>query len=123
MIRKLFQLIGEFLEPTFVSPTFLTGHPQIMSPLAKWHRSIPGLTERFELFVVTKEIVNAYTELNDPLTQRLRFEEQAKVLLFGYCLFPVFFKSYGFIVFFEFIFFCQYHRLYYATKALVLSPL
>ncbi|EJW83130.1 lysyl-tRNA synthetase [Wuchereria bancrofti] len=75
---KLFQLIGEFLEPTFISPTFLTGHPQLMSPLAKWHRSIPGLTERFELFVVTKEIVNAYTELNDPLTQRLRFEEQAE---------------------------------------------
>lgn len=50
-----------------------------MSPLAKWHRSMPGLTERFELFAVTKEIVNAYTELNDPLTQRLRFEEQAKV--------------------------------------------
>ncbi|CAG9536832.1 unnamed protein product [Cercopithifilaria johnstoni] len=76
--RLLDKLIGEFLEPTFISPTFLTGHPQIMSPLAKWHRSIPGLTERFELFVVTKEIVNAYTELNDPLTQRLRFEEQAK---------------------------------------------
>ncbi|VDK79487.1 unnamed protein product [Litomosoides sigmodontis] len=76
--RLLDKLIGEFLEPTFISPTFLTGHPQLMSPLAKWHRSIPGLTERFELFVVTKEIVNAYTELNDPLTQRLRFEEQAK---------------------------------------------
>lgn len=67
------------MEPTFISPTYLTGHPQIMSPLAKWHRSIPGLTERFELFAVTKEIVNAYTELNDPITQRLRFEQQAKV--------------------------------------------
>ncbi|OZC04915.1 putative lysine--tRNA ligase [Onchocerca flexuosa] len=76
--RLLDKLVGEFLEPTFISPTFLTGHPQLMSPLAKWHRSVPGLTERFELFVVTKEIVNAYTELNDPLTQRLRFEEQAK---------------------------------------------
>ncbi|VDO22909.1 unnamed protein product [Brugia timori] len=76
--RLLDKLIGEFLEPTFISPTFLTGHPQLMSPLAKWHRSMPGLTERFELFVVTKEIVNAYTELNDPLTQRLRFEEQAE---------------------------------------------
>ncbi|VDN40405.1 unnamed protein product [Gongylonema pulchrum] len=74
-------LVGEFLEPTFISPTYLTGHPQIMSPLAKWHRSIPGLTERFELFAATKEIVNAYTELNDPITQRLRFEEQAKVAL------------------------------------------
>ena len=52
-----------------------------MSPLAKWHRSIPGLTERFEVFVMKKEICNAYTELNDPLTQRERFEQQAKVCL------------------------------------------
>lgn len=73
------QLVGEYLESDFISPTFLVGHPQIMSPLSKWHRSIPGLTERFELFVVTKEIVNAYTELNDPLAQRQRFEQQAKV--------------------------------------------
>ena len=49
-----------------------------MSPLAKWHRSEPGLTERFELFLFTKEICNAYTELNDPITQRQRFEQQAK---------------------------------------------
>lgn len=76
--RLLDKLVGEFLESQFVNPTFLVGHPQIMSPLAKWHRSIPGLTERFELFVVTKEIANAYTELNDPLTQRARFEQQAK---------------------------------------------
>lgn len=46
-----------------VSPSFITEHPQVMSPLAKWHRSKPGLTERFELFVNTKEICNAYTEL------------------------------------------------------------
>lgn len=89
LVKKLLQLIGEFLEPTFISPTFLTGHPEVMSPLSKWHRSIPGLTERFELFVVTKEIVNAYTELNDPLTQRLRFEEQAQVLFFDFSDFPV----------------------------------
>uniref|UniRef100_A0A915BXH8 Lysine--tRNA ligase n=1 Tax=Parascaris univalens TaxID=6257 RepID=A0A915BXH8_PARUN len=76
--RLLDKLVGEYLESDFISPTFLVGHPQIMSPLSKWHRSIPGLTERFELFVVTKEIVNAYTELNDPLTQRQRFEQQAK---------------------------------------------
>jgi lysyl-tRNA synthetase class 2 len=49
-----------------------------MSPLAKWHRSIPGLTERFELFVNEKEICNAYTELNDPRVQRARFAAQAK---------------------------------------------
>ncbi|XP_038223202.1 lysine--tRNA ligase-like [Zerene cesonia] len=49
-----------------------------MSPLSKYHRDIPGLTERFELFVMKKEICNAYTELNDPATQRERFEQQAK---------------------------------------------
>ncbi|CEF69305.1 Lysine--tRNA ligase [Strongyloides ratti] len=75
--RLLDKLVGEFLESTCISPTFICGHPQIMSPLAKWHRSIPGLTERFELFAVTKEVANAYTELNDPITQRKRFEEQA----------------------------------------------
>uniref|UniRef100_A0A0K0F1X2 Lysine--tRNA ligase n=1 Tax=Strongyloides venezuelensis TaxID=75913 RepID=A0A0K0F1X2_STRVS len=75
--RLLDKLVGEYLESKCISPTFICGHPQIMSPLAKWHRSIPGLTERFELFAVTKEIANAYTELNDPLTQRKRFEEQA----------------------------------------------
>lgn len=53
-------------------------HPQVMSPLAKYHRSIPGLTERFELFVNTKELVNAYTELNDPIKQRDLFVEQVK---------------------------------------------
>ena len=49
-----------------------------MSPLAKWHRSEPGLTERFELFTCKKEIANAYTELNDPAVQRARFAQQAK---------------------------------------------
>ncbi|KIH53091.1 putative lysine--tRNA ligase, partial [Ancylostoma duodenale] len=75
--RLLDKLVGEYLESTFISPTFLIGHPQIMSPLAKWHRSIPGLTERFELFAVTREIANAYTELNDPIRQRQSFEQQA----------------------------------------------
>ncbi|CAI5442465.1 unnamed protein product [Caenorhabditis angaria] len=76
--RLLDKLVGEYLESKCISPTFLIGHPQIMSPLAKWHRNTPGLTERFELFAVTREIANAYTELNDPITQRQRFEQQAK---------------------------------------------
>ncbi|PMD31055.1 putative Lysyl-tRNA synthetase, cytoplasmic [Hyaloscypha variabilis F] len=76
--RMLDKLVGEFIEETCVNPTFITGHPQMMSPLAKYHRSNPGLCERFEAFVCKKEIVNAYTELNDPFDQRLRFEEQAR---------------------------------------------
>jgi len=76
--RMLDKLVGEFIEETCISPTFITGHPQMMSPLAKYHRSNPGLCERFETFVCKKEIVNAYTELNDPFDQRLRFEEQAR---------------------------------------------
>jgi tRNA synthetases class II (D, K and N) len=77
--RLLDKLVGEKLESEFVNPTFLINHPEIMSPLAKWHRDTPGLTERFELFVATKEIANAYTELNDPVIQRKRFNQQAKV--------------------------------------------
>ncbi|KAK2761779.1 lysyl-tRNA synthetase [Arachnomyces sp. PD_36] len=76
--RMLDKLVGEFIEETCVNPTFITGHPQMMSPLAKYHRDNPGLCERFEAFVCKKEIVNAYTELNDPFDQRLRFEEQAR---------------------------------------------
>jgi len=76
--RLLDKLVGDFLEVQCVSPTFITDHPQLMSPLAKWHRSKPGLTERFELFVCRKEIANAYTELNDPLVQRQMFTNQSK---------------------------------------------
>lgn len=76
--RLLDKLVGHFLEEQCISPTFIMDHPQVMSPLAKYHRSIKGLTERFELFVAKKEIVNAYTELNDPLDQRLRFAQQAQ---------------------------------------------
>ncbi|XP_012288157.1 lysine--tRNA ligase isoform X1 [Orussus abietinus] len=76
--RLLDKLVGEFIEDSCINPTFILDHPQIMSPLAKWHRSEKGLTERFELFVMKKEICNAYTELNDPLVQRERFEQQAK---------------------------------------------
>ncbi|KAL4955308.1 hypothetical protein BDW69DRAFT_122109 [Aspergillus filifer] len=76
--RMLDKLVGEFIEETCINPTFITGHPQMMSPLAKYHRQNKGLCERFEAFVCKKEIVNAYTELNDPFDQRLRFEEQAR---------------------------------------------
>lgn len=76
--RLIDKLVGEYIEPTCNNPTFLCDHPQIMSPLAKWHRTIPGLTERFELFVLGREICNAYTELNDPIRQRKLFEDQAK---------------------------------------------
>jgi len=75
--RMLDKLVGEFVEVDCISPTFITGHPQLMSPLAKKHRSIPGLCERFECFVATKEICNSYTELNDPFDQRDRFAQQA----------------------------------------------
>ncbi|XP_053694203.1 lysine--tRNA ligase isoform X2 [Sabethes cyaneus] len=75
--RLLDKLVGDFLEENCINPTFICDHPQIMSPLAKYHRSASGLTERFELFVMKKEICNAYTELNDPAVQRERFEQQA----------------------------------------------
>ncbi|KAF2640139.1 lysyl-tRNA synthetase [Massarina eburnea CBS 473.64] len=75
--RMIDKLVGEFIEETCINPTFITGHPEVMSPLAKYHRDTPGLCERFEAFVCKKEICNAYTELNDPFDQRIRFEEQA----------------------------------------------
>ncbi|KLO16944.1 lysine-tRNA ligase [Schizopora paradoxa] len=76
--RLLDKLVGEYIEPLCISPAFIVGHPQVMSPLAKWHRSRPGLCERFEGFMCGKEFCNAYTELNDPFEQRARFEEQAR---------------------------------------------
>ncbi|TXT11132.1 hypothetical protein VHUM_01883 [Vanrija humicola] len=76
--RLLDKLVGEFIEVQCINPSFICGHPEVMSPLAKYHRSRPGLTERFECFIATKEICNAYTELNDPLVQRERFEEQVR---------------------------------------------
>ncbi|XP_043216614.1 lysine--tRNA ligase-like isoform X2 [Amphibalanus amphitrite] len=81
--RLLDKLVGEFLEETCVQPTFILDHPQIMSPLAKYHRSQPGITERFELFVCKKEVCNAYTELNDPTTQRQMFAIQANAKAAG----------------------------------------
>ncbi|CAJ1966884.1 unnamed protein product [Cylindrotheca closterium] len=76
--RLLDTLVGEFLEDNIIHPTFITEHPQIMSPLAKYHRSKPFLTERFELFAAGRELANAYTELNDPVIQYNLFLEQAK---------------------------------------------
>ncbi|RKP14744.1 lysyl-tRNA synthetase [Piptocephalis cylindrospora] len=75
--RLLDKLVGDFIEVDCINPTFITSHPQMMSPLAKRHRSVDGLCERFECFVATKEICNAYTELNDPFDQRERFAQQA----------------------------------------------
>lgn len=76
--RLLDKLVGFYIEDTIINPTFITEHPQLMSPLAKYHRSKPGLTERFELFLCSKEICNAYTELNNPAVQRDLFMAQLK---------------------------------------------
>lgn len=76
--RMIDKLVGEFVEEKCINPTFIMNHPKVMSPLAKVHRDRPGLCERFEAFVCKKEIANAYTELNDPFEQRLRFEEQLR---------------------------------------------
>ena len=81
--RLLDTLVGEFLEDNIIHPTFITEHPQTMSPLAKYHRSKPFLTERFELFAAGRELANAYTELNDPVRQYELFLDQAKATSAG----------------------------------------
>lgn len=73
--RLIDKLVGEYLESQCISPVFIIDHPKLMSPLAKWHRSEEGLTERFELFANKHEVINAYTELNDPKVQLACFEK------------------------------------------------
>jgi lysyl-tRNA synthetase class 2 len=77
------EIFGAKVEEHLIQPTYITDYPIEMTPLAKKHRSKPGLVERFELFVNGKEIANAYTELNDPIDQRERFEDQLKLAARG----------------------------------------
>ncbi len=77
------EMFGEKCEGNYIQPTFITDYPKEMSPLCKEHRDNPELTERFELMVCGKEIANAYSELNDPIDQRERFEAQLKLAARG----------------------------------------
>eukprot|EP00746_Dinoflagellata_sp_MGD_P132001 gnl/MRDRNA2_/MRDRNA2_65733_c0_seq1.p1 gnl/MRDRNA2_/MRDRNA2_65733_c0~~gnl/MRDRNA2_/MRDRNA2_65733_c0_seq1.p1 ORF type:complete len:194 (+),score=48.94 gnl/MRDRNA2_/MRDRNA2_65733_c0_seq1:153-734(+) len=79
LARLLDGFASHYIEDQITTkPGFITEHPQIMSPLAKYHRDKPGVTERFEGFIMGKELLNAFTELNNPMVQRKCFEDQAK---------------------------------------------
>ena len=77
------EIFGEKCEGNYIQPTYITDYPKEMSPLCKEHRDNPELTERFELMVCGKEVANAYSELNDPIDQRERFEHQLKLAAKG----------------------------------------
>jgi lysyl-tRNA synthetase class 2 len=84
LARLLDGFAGYYIEDNITTkPGFITEHPQIMSPLAKYHRSKPGITERFEGFLMGKELLNAFTELNNPMVQRKCFEDQSKAAAAG----------------------------------------
>ena len=77
------KLFGELVQPSLVQPTFVTDHPRELSPLAKAKRGRPELSERFELYAAGEELANAFSELNDPIAQRARFEDQAALRAAG----------------------------------------
>ncbi len=77
--KMIDEIFGEFCEGTYIQPTFITDYPVEMSPLTKKHRDNPALTERFELMVNGKELANSYSELNDPIDQEERFEDQLRL--------------------------------------------
>ncbi len=81
--KLLDKLFGALVQPSLVQPTFVIDHPRELSPLAKAKRGVPELSERFELYMAGEELANAFSELNDPIAQRARFEEQAALRAAG----------------------------------------